>query len=339
MKKHSRAGTIVLAVLTLFLSAVFLFLTVWWFGVSFPDFNGIADKDKRIPGLSTGISPQGLCALPDGGPYAFAMSGYIADEPSRVYLIPDDDVASEIKQVERYVTFTKGGEALTSHFGGVTCSEKYMYIASGKEVIRISLDKILSAENGSAVEIDGSLPTDLRSVAFCYLYDNLLYAGEFYRPGNYETDPSHHMEVGGKTNHALIYVYVLDEKSEGGFSDMVPAKVVSVCDEVQGIALDGERIYLSCSYGLAASRLKIYKNRLAGEADGRFTVDRTDVPLYTLADKDADLTMPCMSEEVCLKDGKLYVLFESMSKQYRWVVHNRISTLISLDTSKLQIKE
>ena len=339
MKKHSRTGNIFLVILILILSAIFVFLTVWWFGFTFPDFDSIAKKEKRIPGLSTGISPQGLCALPDGGPYAFAMSGYISGEPSRVYLIPADDVASEVKRVEHYVTFKENGEDIKTHFGGVACSEDYMYIASGKKVIRISLDKILSAENGSAVEIDDSLSTDLRSVAFCYIYDNLLYAGEFYRPGNYETDPSHHMEADGKTNHALIYVYILDEKCEGGVADMVPAKVVSICDEVQGIALDGDNIYLSCSYGLPASRLKIYKNRLAGEADGRFTVGNTEVPLYKLADRDADLTMPCMSEEICLKDGKLYILFESMSMQYRWVVHNGISTLISLDTAELQAKE
>ena len=338
MKKQSRAVSVLLWVLIILFSAIAVFLGVWWFGFSYPDFDAVAKKEKRIPGLSSGISPQGLCVLPDGGPYAFAMSGYISGEPSRVYLIPADPVASEIKQVERYVTFTENGTAIKTHFGGVTCSDTFMYIASGKKIICISLDKISSADNGAAVEIDGFFETDFRSNAYCYIFDGTLYVGEFYRPGNYETDPSHHMEVDGKVNHALVYGYVLDEESEEGFADMVPAKVISVCDEVQGIAIDAQGIYLSCSYGLPASRLKIYENRLAGEADGTFTVNEKEVPLYKLADRDADLEMPCMSEEICLKDGKLYVLFESMSKQYRWVVHNRISDIISIETSKLKIK-
>ena len=332
MKKQSRAVTIVLLSVTIFLCAVFVFLTVWWFGFTFPDFDSVAKEEKRIPGLSSGISPQGLCVLPDGGPYAFAMSGYISGEPSRVYLISADPVASDIKEVERYVTFTENGKDIKTHFGGVTCSENYMYIASGKKIIRISLDKILDANNGTAVEIDDYFETDFRSNAYCYIFDGVLYVGEFYRPGNYETDPSHHMAVGGKTNHALVYAYPMDEKCEGGVADMVPAKVISVCDEVQGIALDAQGIYLSCSYGLPSSRLKIYENRLNEETAKTFNVNGKEVPLYLLEDREPDLTMPCMSEEICLKDGRLYILFESMSNQYRWVVHNRISKLISIET-------
>lgn len=333
MKKQSRAVTAVLLSVTLFLCAVFVFLTVWWFGFSFPDFDAVAVREAKIPGLDSGISPQGLCAMPDGGPYAFAMSGYISGEPSRVYLIPADPVASDIKEVERYVTFTENGKDIKTHFGGVTCSDEYMYIASGKKIIRISLDKILDANHGAAVEIDDYFETDFRSNAYCYIFDGVLYVGEFYRPNSsYDTDPSHHMDVGGKTNHALVYAYPMDEKCEGGVADMVPAKVISVCDEVQGIALDAQGIYLSCSYGLPASRLKIYENRLNEKTAETFTVNGKEVPLYFLEDREPDLTMPCMSEEICLKDGKLYILFESMSKQYRWVVHNRISEIISIES-------
>ncbi len=328
MKKHSRAGNIVIWTLILVLSAVAVFLGVWWFGFSYSGFDDVAAREASIPGLDSGLSPQGLCPLPERSGYDFAMSGYISGEPSRVYLIKN---TANVSQEERYVTFTENGKADDSHFGGIACSDDYMYIASEKKIIRISLDKVLGAENGGAVEIDDFFETDFRSNAYCYIFGGMLYVGEFYRPGNYNTDVSHHMEVNGKTNHALVYVYAMDEKHEGGIADMVPAKVISVCDEVQGIAVDGESIYLSCSYGLPASRLKKYENRLDTETAETFSVGGAQVPLYRLADKDADLTMPCMSEEICLKDGKLYVLFESMSKQYRWVVHNRISTLISLE--------
>ena len=216
MKKHSRAGTIVLWTLIIVFAAIAVFLGVWWFGASFPEFDEKATKEARIPGLGSGLSPQGLCTLPEGGEYEFAMSGYISDEASRVYLIPADHVASDIKKVERYVTFTENGKDIKTHFGGVACSENYMYIASGKKIIRISLKKVLSADNGTAVEIDDSFETDFRSNAYCYIFDNTLYVGEFYRPGNYETAESHHMTVDGKTNHALVYAYPMDETKTGG---------------------------------------------------------------------------------------------------------------------------
>ncbi len=330
-----RKSRIAVCVAALFLCAVFVFLTVWWFGFSYPSFNELATYGAPIPGLDSGISPQGICTLPEDSGYAFAMSGYVSGGPSRVYLIPADHVMSDIKQVERYVTFTEDGKDVRTHFGGVTCSDDYMYIASGKKIIRISLEKILSAENGAAVEIDDFFETDFRSNAFCYLFGDTLYVGEFYRPGNYETDPSHHMEVGGKTNHAFIYAYALDEKCTGGVADMVPTKVLSVCDEVQGVAVTENEIFLSCSYGLPASRLHIYENRLGGEADGEREIGGVKVPLYTFADEGADLEMPCMSEELCVRDGKLVILFESMSKQYRYVVHNRISRLAEIDLTAL----
>ncbi len=334
--KHRRAFT-ALAVAEAVLVVLAVFLGIWWFGFSYPAFDAAAVRAERIPGLSSGISPQGLCALPEeaGSPYSFAMSGYIADKPSRVYLIPKDPVAGDIKQVERYVTFTENGEDIKTHFGGVTCSDSYMYIASGKKIVRIALEKVLGANNGARVEIDDSFTTGFNN-AYCYLFGGMLYVGEFYRPGNYETSASHHMQVGAKTNHAVVYCYALDETREGGIADMVPAKVLSVCDEVQGIAVTEEHVYLSCSYGLPDSRLLVYPNPLSGDADGTFDADGHDVPLYTFEDgAGKEHKLPCMSEEICVKDGKLYILFESMSMKYRYVVHSRISRLCALPLSSL----
>ena len=322
-KKKKRAVPVALIVLEVIFVILFLFFTSWWFGFSYPYFDSNATQEKRIPGLSSGISPQGLCTLPDGGAYEFAMSGYIGGQPSRVYLIPADPVAANIKRVEHYVSFTENGEDIKTHFGGVTCSNDYMYIASGKKIIRIALEKVLSADNAARIEIDDSFSTGFNN-AYCYLFDGMLYVGEFYRPGNYETPASHHMQVGEHTNRAIVYCYTLDETREGGIADMVPTKVLSVCDQVQGIALTEYNIFLSCSYGLADSLLKAYPNKLAAAPDGTFDVDGHAVPLYTFEDgAGAQIRMPCMSEEICFKNGQLYVLFESMSQKYSFVTFTR----------------
>ncbi len=332
MKSKKRTIAALTAVASVLL-VLFLLLTFWWYGYSYPYFDSVSRREKHLPGLSTGLSPQGVCALPAGGVYQYAMSGYISGEPSRVYLLFADPAVSDVKKTECFVTFTESGKAIKTHFGGVTCSESTLYIASGKKIVYVSLEKLYAAPSGAAVEIDGSFSTGIQN-AYCYLYGDTLYAGEFYRPGNYETDVSHHIETSAGTNHALVYAFPLDQ-IEAGVSDMVPTKALSVCDEVQGIAIDGEHIVLSCSYGLPDSRLHIYPNVLDEVAQQTISVGGAEVPLYVLEDMGANMILPCMSEEIFLKDGRLYILFESMSLKYRFVVHTRISALISVEVESL----
>lgn len=331
-KTKKRAVPVSLVILEVFLIILFAFLSVWWFGFTYPAFDAVTTKVARIPGLDSGISPQGLCILPssDGTRFDFAMSGYIPGEPSRVYVVRTEPVTEDkVTSIETYVTFQKDGKPVQTHFGGIACTDDFLYIASGKEIIRAKLSDVTSV-SGGVVEIVDSFDVGMNA-AFCYIYGGQLYVGEFYRPGKYETDPSHYVETASGTNHALVYVYDLNEESEGGIADTVPSKVLSVCDQVQGIALSDEHIFLSTSYGLPDSKLYIYSNVLDAQTAETFRFGDKDIPMYILAPKaKADFKMPCMSEEIYVKEGRLYILFESMSKQYRYVVHTRITHILSV---------
>lgn len=329
MKKRKRTIPMWPIVTEVILVALFTFLTVWWFGFSYPDFERVTTRGALIPGLGSGLSPQGICSLPESAEksgFSYAVSGYVDGKPSRVYLLYSDPVIGEVKHTEFYVTFTENGKDIKTHFGGVACTNDFLYIASGDRIVRVSLGKILSAQNGARVEIDDGFRTGLQN-AYCYIYGGELYAGEFYRPGNYETPASHHITMEGITNRALVYVFPMNEQNEGGVADMVPSKVLSVCDQVQGIAVGDGHILLSTSYGLADSSLKIYEE-IRGDADGSFSVNGKEIPLYFLGKDCRTFRMPCMSEELFIKDGEVTVLFESMSLKYRFVVHTRISRLI-----------
>lgn len=319
-----------------FLSAVLVFLSVWWFGRSYPSFEETFRKERRIPGLGSGVSPQGLCPLPENERgYAFAMSGYLSKEPSRIYLISDDPAVSDVKEHECFVTLPLDGEPVSTHFGGIACTGEYLVVCSDSLLLRVALSDVLHASSGDAVAVHDTFETGLGN-AFCYYSDGKLYAGEFYRPGNYETDASHYVDVGEGQNHALVYVFSVDESAEGGVKEPVPEKVVSVCDQVQGIAVTQEKIYLSCSYGLPDSVLRIHENPLAGEPDSSITVDGRELPLYILDPADGKREdLPCMSEEIFEKDGRLYVLFESMSIKYRYFVHWRTCRIWSASVSDL----
>lgn len=328
-KKKSVKGKIIgLSVGVAVLCALLIFLCVWFFGARYPEFDALAREEEKIGYLEDGISPQGLCTLPEESGYRFCMSGYLTDGASRLCFSGGG--------TQKYIELEKDGKALTTHFGGVTCSGNYLLVASGKEIVRVALADALAAENGARVAVKDSFKTGLNN-AYCYYADGMLYVGEFYRKGNYATDESHHLTENGETNYAFVYVFEGDESAAGGVKDTTPEKVLSVRALVQGIAVYGDRIALSTSYGLPDSVLYIYDNVFSKEPQGSVTLDGAEIPLYRL-DKTclkSQLVMPCMSEEICVEDGRMYVLFESLSKKYRYFVRRQIDCVYSLSVGDL----
>ncbi len=295
--------------------ALGIFLLVWFFGANYKKFDEVTRKELPIPGLSSGLSPQGLCPLPEESGFSFAMSGYISGEASRVYLIGAEKV--------KYVTLTANGAPVSTHFGGITATADSLYVASGREVVRFSLEEALAAGDGAALEIMDTLEVPLRGAAYCYYFNGTLFVGEFYRSGNYETDESHHMSVNGETNYALVYLF---RETKDGF-ERSPYAAISVCGQVQGIAVWEDGIALSTSYGLPDSRILFYENVLNGDPCGEFE----GLLLYRLDSTNCrgEWRTPCMSEEIFVKDGRLYVLYESLSKKYRYFVRRRIDSILS----------
>ena len=320
--KH-RAKIAVISVFLALFAALAVFLCVWFFGADYSAFDKAVRAEASIPGLESGISPQGLCQLPQESGYRFAMSGYIKGAPSRVYLFGGD-------KEPKYVTLKDEKGDISTHFGGITCTESHLVVASGKKLVRFSLADALAAENGGAVTVKDSFEVEgFRSVAYCYFYGGMLYAGEFYRPGNYETDQSHHIAVAdGETNYGIIYAYEADENAQGGVKSTTPVYAVSVREQVQGFAVWENGVALSTSYGLPDSRLWYYQNPFSGEAQGNLN----GVPLYILGKNNLTATfdMPCMSEEIFEQGGRIYILFESKSNQYKQFVRRQIADVLSV---------
>lgn len=324
MKKR-KSGIAATAVALAVLTALFVFLTVWFFGAKNAEFDAAATEEAELPGLESGISPQGLCPVPEnGGGYRYAMSGYLPQGASRIYFFGGNSAP-------KYVTLLdEAGKPLSTHFGGMTCTGKYFVVASGKSLVRFSVEEALSAADGAALSVTDCVRIeDVRSIAYCYYYDGLLYAGEFYRSGNYETDESHRFDVAGGKNYGLVFAYAVDEAQKGGLASETPEFVLSVRAQVQGIAVWDGGIALSTSYGLADSKIYFYKPLLGAEGDYR------GIPLHFLDDSDCVrvLTAPCMSEEIFADGTSLHILFESLSKKYRYFVRRRIDSVLSVPLS------
>lgn len=317
------------------LLALAVFLLVWYFGASYPKFYETGRDEFEIPGLNEGLCPQGICTLPDNDMgYDFAVSGYLAkEEPSRIYFVDEGGKAKT-----KYIEVVLNGQTETTHFGGVACSDDTVFVASEKNIVCLPLREALNAKNGGAVNASGAFATGFRSNAFCQYYENMLYVGEFYRPGNYETDESHHMKTAdGSMNYALVYGYGVGE-GVGGLNTEAPELAISVREQVQGIAVYDGGIALSCSYGLPDSGIWAYENVLGGEASGLFDVNGVSVPLYMLDSSNCKgvLSAPCMSEEIAVKNGRLYILFESLSDKYKLFTRTRMSHVQSVSLAALE---
>lgn len=325
MKHKGRIA--VLSVLLILFAALGIFLCVWFFGANYSAFDAAVRAEAAIPGLKSGLSPQGLCPMPKESGYRFAMSGYLKGAPSRVYLFGGEE--------EKYVTLRDEKGDISTHFGGITCTGNYLVVASGKKLVRISLQDALAAPNGGAVTVKDSFEiADFRSVAYCYFHEGMLYAGEFYRPGNYETDQSHHIAVSdGETNYGIVYAFETDEGAEGGVKSTTPVYALSVREQVQGIAVWEGGIALSTSYGLPDSTLWLYRDPLSDGPDGQFN----GVPLYVLGKSDlvSAFQMPCMSEEIFEEEGRIYILFESRSNKYKYFVRRQIADVLSVPRQEL----
>ncbi len=326
MKRYRLKMSICGVFLAIFV-ALEIFLCVWCFGANYKEFDNSARAEVALPDLSDGFVPQGLCEWPSGSGdeavgYTVAVSGYYSKAPSRVYLLGGGKAD--------FFTVEKDGKALTTHFGGIAAAENYLYLTSGNEILRIPLaEAAAAAKTGASVAVSGGLDAGM-GLAFCSVAAGKLYVGEFYRAGNYETDESHHVEHAGEKNRALIYRYALADSAERIVESETPEAVFSVRGLVQGITVEGSEVFFSCSWGLADSTLE--RHEMPASPIGNIQVKGTDVPLYFFGKETlrASRSVPCMSEGIFLKEGRLFVLFESACNKYKNFVRRRIKQVMSL---------
>lgn len=323
--KHYRLKMSICGVFLAVLVALEVFFCVWFFGADYHEFDENARAEVNLPDLSDGFVPQGLCAWPSGadlGGYTVAVSGYYKNAPSRVYLLGGERAD--------FFTVEKGGAALKTHFGGIAATEHFLYLTSDREIVRIPLAEAVSAaKTGASVAASYAFDADM-GLAFCAVSEGKLYVGEFYRAGNYETDESHHIAHMGAENRALVFRYALSEGDDRIVESETPEAVFSVRGLVQGIAVEGSDVFFSCSWGLSDSTLE--RHGMPASPIGTFEVKGAKVPLYFFGEETlrAFRSVPCMSEGIFVKEGRLHVLFESACNKYKYFVRRQMGQTVSL---------
>lgn len=267
-----------------------------------------SSKGFKIPDLNNGYIPQGLYIDDD---YTY-ITGYMNDHSNAPIYVLDDD----FKVIKRIVMTNPDGSDFETHAGGLAVYDGNVYVAGGADNCLYVFDKneIFNSPDNAGVGYKDIIPlntdTDAIGIAWVEVHDDVLYAGEFYREQNYPTLESHHMDVNGGTNHSLAIA--LDLKN-----NLEPIAVYSIPDFVQGMCLDDNNMYISTSYGIPRSHIYTYSRELIKAAGTKEVLDK-ELPLYIL-DNDSLIktrTIAPMSEEIDIKDGKMYVMCESASNKY-----------------------
>lgn len=288
--------------------------------VIYDDFFDNVTAEYETVGLDDGLVPQGFDYLEDKDTYL--QCGYMADESaSRIYVIPEGN-----ENEARYVSLlSPDGTPYTGHTGGITAYGDFVWLANDGEgeencVWVLSLSELLATPNGGEITLGKRFSTENRA-AYCMADGEYLWVGEFYREEDYPTAPSHTFTVAnGEEHHAIVCAYPLDSTTEYGVAaDLTPELVLSVTGQIQGFDMtENGGFVLSASFGLSTSLLRVYAPIDKDTPDAKLAINGEDVPVYFL---DEDLLLdtieaPPMSEEIVVRDDRLYVVFESACDKY-----------------------
>jgi len=283
--------------------------------VIYSDFYGRNSQlEFDTPGASDGFIQQGFCSAGDD---VMLVSGYMTDKtPSRIYTIKENDGDKKTS----FVKIKDNDEKyLTIHAGGIAVCNDFVYVCNSEgdpsSVLVYSLNEILSAQEGDDVIAKDEFAV-ANGASFCTVSNGVLFVGEFYMEGKYETDDSHHLTTpAGDKHKAIVFAYMLN--SDGSLADS-PMMAISITDKIQGMAFADDKIVLSSSYGLATSQIYVYDTAKAKLTQDTITIDNQTISLvYLDSDSLTDtISAPPMAEEIVYCDGRLFVLNESASNKY-----------------------
>ncbi len=316
-KKKTWWQRLLIVVLSVAVSVgVILLGAIAYFRLPVSDYYDASEKAFKIPGLGDDFVPQGMHY--DEKTNNFFVSGYSSnDDASPVYLVNKN--SGEIIQEVRLQN--EDGSKFTGHAGGIAVYDEFVYIAGGG-------DKCLYVFNyadfftQTTAKCIGEFSlkaseTDYIDASFVTVEGDRLIVGEFYDEGKYPTPQSHKLYTkAGDYNQALGLGFDLNSTEQFGIVP-TPVCAFSLPDKVQGVCFDGDKMYLSTSYGLAFSR--IYEHRPSYEdKNGTITLLGCELTLYAVDSSSLvyDYKIPPMSEEIVFLDGELYVMCESASNKY-----------------------
>ncbi|MBQ2757840.1 MAG: hypothetical protein IJF31_05075 [Clostridia bacterium] len=296
MKKIGRIALVIVLTAVAVLLLALGGLNLAKYGI-YSEYYGVKSNLCENPGLSDGFVCQGVAVAESDG--VVLVSGYMKDKTaSRIYIVSLDGGDAY------YVELSREGKVYTGHVGGIATTGKNVYLANAGKIYTFALLDLLTAKEGSVVEIGKGTKVNTNA-SFVYTDEQYLYVGEFHDGGAYVIE-GHESKTADGTYYAYCTKYALSDLS-------TPVAVYAIRNKVQGICFTpGGRGVLSTSYGLTDTVYYIYD--LAKATDAGTTVD--GAPLYYLDQLEREVKGPAMGEDLDYYNGKIVTLTESASDKY-----------------------
>jgi hypothetical protein len=253
------------------------------------------DRGPIVPGLHSGIVPQGLTYLPASTTYV--VSAYVAKERKKelascLLMIP---AAGDTPHKTVWL-LAPDGSPYKGHVGGVAYDGKQLWVASGKTCYSVALSVIQASADGGEATLTSQLDHG-RPASFVTFDAGVLWVGTF------DDDAG-----------AAVTGYRLAPDGTPGAAEGAAEVVGSLTlpKAVQGMCFTGGHLVLSSSYGGSDSKLRVYRDPrpdLAAEGAVARTLNLTDY-------LQAELVGPPMSEGVVAVPGGVAVVFENAAHIY-----------------------
>lgn len=300
-------------------AALVLLLFIAYLRIPVSGFYKEAQREFSIPDIGNGFIPQGITFADDGNTL---VCGYWdkSGHPSPIYTLDKDG-----ELISSAMLADAEGKPFTGHSGGLTVHGEYVYLAGSSKGCLYVFDygEIISAGNGGTVRYIGTFDTkssdDKIRVSFTATDGERLYVGEYYKEQGYNTPDSHKLVTTAGEAHgglALGYEYSDSEDAVFGLKP-TPSVAYSLPDIVQGMCFDNGSVFVSCSAGLNFSNIMRYDLEKA-RSEKTISVLGCELPLYELdsASQTAVLKLAPMSEEIEIKDGRIYIMCEAASNKF-----------------------
>ncbi len=275
------------------------------------DFYGSTFKEFEVPGLNDGFVPQGLDYC--GQQSVFLISGYESgSNKAMVYAVTPNG------NFRGFSLKSADGETLVCHSGGISHTEKYVYVVGGGKCYVFPFAGFFSDDDTSVTAVQSF--DSFNRASFCCCDNDYLYIGEYYYPIGYGTDASHHVTTpAGDKNKAVITAFRVEDSSPVGVNAN-PAFAVSTTERIQGMCFSKDKVFLSASSAFRGSQIYVYDYSGAKESVGSLSIDGCEIPLYYLDSGNLISTTEVLpkSEGIIILGDRLYMLFESASRRFMY---------------------
>ncbi|TBL80551.1 lamin tail domain-containing protein [Paenibacillus thalictri] len=275
-----------------------------------------------VPGLTEDYVPQGICYVPSKN-WMIVVS-YRSDGGPSLLSVIDFTSGNLIKSVR---LFTDPLTPYTGHAGGIAAGVSHGWIASVNGIDQFDIKDIEHAVNMDTLILTDHIKTESRA-DYMTIDNGVLWVGEHARYTYPVTDTTHHLQNRDNREYsAWVSGYrlaageaVVTSRVYAATGAVIPDYILAVPDEVQGMAIDGNRIVLSKSYGSRTSDLLVYQVNLADPphtTTAKFGATATPVWFLDGENQLYNLMAPPMAEGMFVRGGNLYTVFESGATPYR----------------------